>query len=110
MKAGLTQRSLMLSSALLLGLLLAASGQTKVKPGMNLFSLSQDVELGRHAAAEVEQHYPLLKDAEANAYIENLGNRLAKNTKMTELPWQFKMANSADVNAFALPGGFVYVN
>lgn len=97
-------------SILVLVLSLGASAQTKIKPGMNFFSIEQDVDLGRHAAQEVEQQMPMLNDTEANAYIQDLGRKLARNTNLPDLPWQFKVVNSSDVNAFALPGGFVYVN
>lgn len=95
---------------LLLGLTFPVFAQTRVKPGMNFFSIKQDVELGRQAAQESEQHLPILNDPESNDYIVDLGRKLARNTDMPDLPWQFKMVNASDVNAFALPGGFVYVN
>ncbi|MBI1748960.1 MAG: M48 family metalloprotease [Acidobacteria bacterium] len=92
------------------GFLLAVHGQTKIKPGMNLFSPAQDVELGRQAAQETEQHLPILNDPDSTAYINRLGKTLVKNTNMPDLPWQFKLVNASEVNAFALPGGFIYVH
>ena len=92
------------------GLLLAAWGQTKIKPGVNMFSLEQDVELGRHASQEIEQQVSLLRDVETDQYVTNLGTRLARNSDRADFPWQFKTVNAPDVNAFALPGGFIYVN
>jgi predicted Zn-dependent protease len=84
--------------------------QTKVEPGMNFFSVEQDVEMGREAAQEVERQLPILDDSMTNQYISDLGKRLAKKSSMPDLPWQFKVVNSPEVNAFALPGGFIYVN
>lgn len=84
--------------------------QTKVKPGFNLFSVQQDVEFGREASKEIEKQVPILDDELATRYISQLGMNLARKSTMPDLPWQFKLVNSSDVNAFALPGGFIYVN
>lgn len=88
----------------------AALAQTKVKPGMNFFSLEQDIEIGREAAREVEQKMPMLDDREVGRYISNLGMKLARRSDYPDLPWRFKVVNAREVNAFALPGGFIYVN
>lgn len=87
-----------------------AFGQTRLKPGFNLFSPEQDVEIGRQSAAEVEKQMPLLRNEKIQAYIQNVGKRLAENTTGPNFPYQFKVVDVADVNAFALPGGFMYVN
>jgi hypothetical protein len=84
--------------------------QTEIKPGFNLFSVDQDVEMGKDASKEVEKKLLILNDSVTQRYVTDLGLSLAKNTDMPNLPWQFKVVNSSDVNAFALPGGFVYVN
>jgi len=84
--------------------------QTQVKPGWNLFSIQQDVEMGREASQEIEKQLPLLNDRVVDRYIGDLGLKLAKETGMPDLPWQFKVVNSSEVNAFALPGGYIYVN
>jgi predicted Zn-dependent protease len=62
---------------LLLLFAVSAFGQTKLKPGFNLFSKSQDVQLGREAAAQVEHSARLVHDADLNAYISRIGRRLA---------------------------------
>lgn len=87
-----------------------AVAQTKVKPGTNFFSINQDIEFGRQAAAEVERQVPIVNDRLVQEWIDGLGHRIASNTTMPDLPWRFRVTNSSDVNAFALPGGFVYVN
>lgn len=84
--------------------------QTKVNPGFNLFSAEQDIEIGRQSAAEVEGQLPLLDDPTAQGYIERIGERLVSVVQGPEFPYQFKVVNVSDVNAFALPGGFMYVN
>ena len=85
-------------------------GQTEVKPGFNIFSLKQDTEIGRKSAAEVERQLPLLDDPTAQSYVEEVGERLVKVVQGPDFPYQFKVVNVSDVNAFALPGGFMYIN
>lgn len=87
-----------------------ASAQTKVKPGMNFFSINQDIQMGRQAAAQVEQQTQIVNDPVIQEWIDTLGHRLSSVTTMPNLPWRFRVTNSRQVNAFALPGGFVYVN
>ena len=87
-----------------------AWGQTKVKPGFNLFSAEQDVEIGKQSATEVEKQLPVLKNSMVQNYVAGIGDRLAKVVQGAEYPYQFKVINVSDVNAFALPGGFMYVN
>ena len=84
--------------------------QTKVKPGFNLMSLEQDVEIGRQSAAEIERQLPMLRDATVNRYVSKVGKRLASVIQGPDFPYQFKVANQAAINAFALPGGFMYIN
>ena len=86
--------------------------QLKFKPGLNIFSPQQDVQVGRENAAQVDKELPLLQDAAVERYINALGRHLSGYTpnNREEYVWQFKMVNSSDINAFALPGGFIYVN
>ncbi len=84
--------------------------QTKVKPGFNLFSAEQDIEIGKQSAQEVEKQLPVLKDSTVQTYVARIGDRLAKVVQGPEYPYQFKVINVSDVNAFALPDGFMYVN
>jgi beta-barrel assembly-enhancing protease len=84
--------------------------QTEVEPGFNLFSTEQDVEVGRQSAAEVERQLPLLTSEFAESYINKIGTRLAEAAPGAKYPYQFKVTNVSDINAFALPGGFMYVN
>jgi len=82
-----------------------------LKPGFNLFSKQQDIEAGKEAAAEVDRQLPLLNDPETLRYINELGKRLTQYEPLpADYPWTFKVVNTKDINAFALPGGFIYVN
>ena len=85
-------------------------GQSKLRPGMNFFSVQQDVEIGKEASQEAEKELDLIRDSESEKYLNELGNRIAKNSKNPGLPYQFKFVNSKEINAFAFPGGYVYVN
>ncbi len=80
--------------------------------GQGFFSLSeeQEIELGRQAAEEIEKEYPILQDANVTAYIERLGQKLVAESGRTSIDYHFKVVDSADINAFALPGGWIYVN
>ncbi len=87
-----------------------AFSQTKVKPGFNVFSAEQDVEIGRESAAQAEQQLPMLNDRASNDYVNGLARRLAAQAPGPKFPYQARVVNAADINAFALPGGFMYVN
>ena len=73
-------------------------------------SEEREIALGRRNAEEIAAKYPLVTDSVVGAYVQALGMRLAQGTSRRSLPWHFTVVDSKDVNAFALPGGFVYVN
>ncbi len=87
----------------------AALGQTPVRSGFNVFSPDQDVEIGRQSAAEAERLLPVLRDPSIAGYIDRIGRRLAAAAQGPRFPYTFKVINASDINAFALPGGPVYV-
>ncbi len=80
------------------------------KPGFNLFKPEQDVELGRQSAQEVSRQMPLLNDSNIVGYVQQLGKKLAARAGGFAFPYQFSVVASKDINAFALPGGFIFVN
>jgi Zn-dependent protease with chaperone function len=86
--------------------------RTRLKPGINSFSPQQDIELGRHAAGEARQKLPMCNDPKVDAYLTKIGMNLVDhlNTNGVEYPWEFHCVNNKAVNAFALPGGFVFIN
>ncbi|HKS94937.1 MAG TPA: M48 family metallopeptidase [Terriglobia bacterium] len=98
--------------AMMTGVTLGVERPPGFKPGFNLFSPTEDIKLGHDNAAEVEKQLPILHDAETERYINDLGRRLSGYTPndRKEYVWQFKVVNSTDINAFALPGGYIYVN
>src|SRR5438045_2171862 len=87
-----------------------ADSRTKLKPGFNLFSTKTDIEMGRESAKEAERQLQILNDRQATTYIDMLGRQLAAHAPGEKYPYQFKIVNDTAINAFALPGGFVYVN
>ena len=83
---------------------------TQVKPGFNIFSEQQDVEIGRQSAAEAERQLPMLNDRRAEGYVSEIIRRLAAVAPGAKYPYQIRVVNASDINAFSLPGGFMYVN
>lgn len=114
MLKSLATSALVLTSTLSLSPLIApCTGQTPTKrsqPAFNLFSVEQDVEIGRQAAAEAEKQLPLFNDATVNRYLNRIVQRLAAQAPGADYPYQIKAVNAAEINAFALPGGPMYVN
>src|SRR5215203_6898468 len=92
----------------------SALAQTQIKYHSNKYSIQDDVKLGRQAAQEAEQQFPLLRDEEVQRYVENVGRRLVSSIpsqfQHPEFQYFFKVVNARDINAFALPGGPMYVN
>jgi Zn-dependent protease with chaperone function len=100
-------------AALVVALMLTpglAIAQTKVKAGFNLFSPEQDVQVGQQSAAEAEQQLPMVNNAAVESYVNNIGRRLAQNAGGPNFQYRFRVVNASDINAFALPGGYIYVN
>ena len=78
---------------------------------LNVFSVEQEVELGRDAAGQVEQQLPVLtRPASAQRYVQSIVARLAPHAPGADYEYRARIINASDVNAFALPGGFLYVN
>lgn len=73
-------------------------------------STQQEVEMGAQYAQQINSQLPIIQDAEINRYINVLGDSIARVTGRTDLDWQFYVVNSPEVNAFAVPGGFIYMN
>ncbi len=73
-------------------------------------SQQQEVELGAQQAQQVNAQLPIVQDPTINRYLNTVGDSLARLTSRSDLEWHFYMVNTNDFNAFALPGGFIYVN
>jgi len=79
------------------------------KSELSLISESQEIQIGRQGAKEVEQSIGFYKDPAVNAYVADIGKRMAAESERPDLPWEFHVVDDAAVNAFAIPGGFIYV-
>ena len=91
-------------------LLFAAGARKLPKPGWNLFSKEQDVQLGREAAAEIEKQLVVVSDKNLTDYVNRIGNRLVTRGELDQYPFYFKVVKEDSINAFALPGGPMYVH
>lgn len=73
-------------------------------------SQQQEVQLGADYSTQIEKELPIVRDGQVNSYITSLGNSLARVADTRGLTWHFRVVDSKEVNAFAIPGGWVYVN
>ncbi len=105
-------RSVLVAVAVL-SLILAPAAQaerTPLKPGWNMFSPQQDVEVGQQVSKDAERQVPMLNDSRVDNYLNNLGHRLSAHAPGYQFPYTYKAVNDRAINAFALPGGHVYIN
>ncbi|HSH46404.1 MAG TPA: M48 family metallopeptidase [Longimicrobiales bacterium] len=72
-------------------------------------STQQEVQIGREYAAEINRQLPIIDDPAIHRYVNDLGNRIQRQPGNRDIPYTFYVVNSNEVNAFAVPGGFVYV-
>ncbi|MDX1583785.1 MAG: M48 family metalloprotease [Thermoanaerobaculia bacterium] len=73
------------------------------------YGTDTEIEMGAKADADIVRSLGLLPDEELQEYVDDLGQRLARTSERPELPWTFRVLDSPVVNAFALPGGYVYI-
>ena len=76
---------------------------------ISLVSESQEIQMGQEAAQQVEKSLGLVNDADLQAYVRRIGMELARASERPELPWRFGVIDDPTPNAFALPGGPVYI-
>src|SRR5246127_4594793 len=86
-----------------------AIGNRKVGKGPNFYSLEKEIALGKQLAQEVERSSKLIDDPVVTEYVNRVGQNLVRNSD-ARVPFTIKVIDSDEVNAFALPGGFFYVN
>ena len=105
------RRCLSILFPLLLAVGVSAADKPRVlKPGFNLFSKNQDVQLGKEAAAQVEQQMEIVKDDKIQAYVRTVAEKLWSQQEADKYPYTMKVVNEPSINAFALPGGPVFVH
>ncbi len=109
-------RHRMFPLVLVLALLTVACAQRQpgqpLQPGFNMFSKEQDIQLGREAAQQVRQQLDVVSDPFLQSYLDTIGRRLASTAPAREsgFPFSFTMINDPSINAFALPGGPLFMN
>jgi len=87
-----------------------APKQRELKPGWTMFGPDQDIAMGQEALKEIEPQVTLTNDATLNSYINRIGNTLVSKIQNSPYKFQFKVVNDPEINAFAVPGGFIYIN
>jgi beta-barrel assembly-enhancing protease len=107
-------RPTVIALAVIVALSPIIQAQTRIQPPKNPYAPDKDVELGRQAANEVEQKLPIINDGQVQRYIERVGRRLVESIpaefQHSEFQYSFQVVDAKDINAFALPGGFTFVN
>ncbi len=90
---------------------LARNPGDPLKPGFNLYSKQQDIEVGKQSAAQIKEQYQQVQDKDLQAYVQKIGERLAKTPSASNsgFPFSFTLLNYKEVNAFALPGGPTFI-
>ncbi len=86
-----------------------AIGERDVGKGMNFYSLEEEIALGKQLAQQVEQQSRIVQDPVVAEYVNRIGQNLVRNSD-AQVPFTIKVIDSEELNAFALPGGFFYVN
>jgi predicted Zn-dependent protease len=79
------------------------------KGSLNFYSIDKELVLGRRLAADIESQVRLLQNPRINEYVNRLGQNLVRNSD-AKIPFTIKVIDSDEINAFALPGGFFYIN
>jgi len=105
---------LVATAAVVATLATGAATQTKIVAPSNKYSPADDVKLGREAAAQAKKELPMLNDERVDDWVEDVGARLAQaippEFKHPEFEFTFDVVNQSDINAFALPGGPMFLN
>ena len=103
-----------IATVLTLTISTAAPAQTRIERQKNSYTPEQDVQLGREAAAQVRRQMPMLDDDRTEDFVERIGERLIDEIpsefRQPQFRYTFEVVNLREINAFALPGGYVYVN
>lgn len=100
--------------ALVLAPLLAVVVACTVNPAtgkrqLNIFSEAQEIEIGKNADPQIVAQFGLYPDEDLQRYVDDLGQSLAAQSERPDLPWTFRVVDDPLVNAFALPGGYIYI-
>ena len=112
MPASVCRFSLISVVAMSIGCGIALAQRSQLKPPWNMYSPQTDISEGKKFADQIEKQAPLCHDPKVDTYLTELGKRLVAhlNTNGVQYPWEFHCVNDGSINAFALPGGYVFIN
>ena len=110
-RRSMPRRAVAIASSLVLVVFLSSCSTNPAtgKKQLNLVSEAQEIAMGKEADAQIPQQLGLYENRELQDYVSDLGQRLAAESERPDLPWTFRVVDDDVVNAFALPGGFIYV-
>jgi predicted Zn-dependent protease len=91
-------------------MLFATLGACATLGGVNYVSMEDEWELGRQLEADLARRLPIVRDATLTRYVNDVGQRMVRQTNMANLPWRFHVVRDDAINAFNVPGGLVYVH
>ncbi|MDZ7260916.1 MAG: M48 family metallopeptidase [candidate division KSB1 bacterium] len=80
------------------------------KGDLNLFTTEDELRLGEQFSQEVPKQYPILNDPQVTAYFDRIGQNIAAHSERSNIPYHFQVIDTDDINAFALPGGYIYIH
>jgi len=103
------RQALLVAAAVLLASCASVTNPVTGQRELSVMDEQAEITEGKKAHAEVLQEYGVVQDARVQAYVNDLGQRLAKQSHRANLQWTFTVLDSPEINAFALPGGYVYV-
>ncbi|MFP3940495.1 MAG: M48 family metalloprotease [Thermoanaerobaculia bacterium] len=108
-----TGRRTLPAALVALALLVSAGGcatnPVTGRPQFTLITVQQEIEMGRQAHEQVLESIGAHEDPELQRYVDRIGQRLAQASERPDLPWTFTVVDDPSINAFALPGGFIYL-
>ena len=96
-------------AAIALSIAACATNPVTGEKEFSLMSEAQEIELGKQMDVQVRQEMGVYEDAELQRYVETIGVRLARSSERPNLPWHFAVVDEPAINAFALPGGYIYL-
>src|SRR5688500_7950612 len=100
---------ILISIAAIVVMVACATNPVTGKRELSFMSEAQEISVGRELDAQVRQEMGLYDNDDLQRYVQDLGMRLAQSSQRPNLPWSFAVLDSPAVNAFALPGGFIYI-
>jgi predicted Zn-dependent protease len=109
-RRSIAERLLLAGLALALGACATVYNPVTGRNELTTMSPQREAQLGEQASAQVEREIGLVRDAKLTSYVDAIGQRLAAASPRRDVPYEFGVADMAEPNAFALPGGYVYVS